>query len=286
MSVAFIPPRRLHGGIIAHLRIDHEVEEGPAGPLQGEVLRDECRPITVQCLHQRGRLLRSSPSPTLAAYLLPDGRVDEDVVGMGAITQEVGLAAPDDHAFARFGCRTDDTLDERKYLIGVERRQALRHQVAVEHPAQEGLEQKKGRGSLHSSRSLTAARSHAARRAVSRVSSLSNRVQPRWLASFRAMAGAPLPYSRSTVTILIMIRLPRDRSGTAWVVAFEDVRGAEHDRRRRGEHPVGSDVGKRLRMLLHHPIKPSVGLLLRIGESQSSAREATRQRAYLVKFRR
>jgi hypothetical protein len=99
---------RLQDGIIAHLRIDHEVEDGPAGPLQGKVLLDECRPVAVHCLHQCGRLLRSSPGLALAAYLLPEGRVDEHVVGIGAITQEVGRAAPDDHAFARFGCRTDE----------------------------------------------------------------------------------------------------------------------------------------------------------------------------------
>src|SRR3954466_13333092 len=117
--------------------------------------------------------------------------------------------------------------------------------------------------------------SQSMRWAISSVSDWSLSFQPRRSATLRAMSEAPLPYSRSMVSIRIMncSSMSHNLGASAGVVPSDDKGEQQHHARRDSQHHERVDVGQGLGLRFKRPVQAAVRLQFRVRGAYTGMRQ-------------
>ena len=105
---------------VAEFRIDHDVVERAVRPLLAEVVTDEIGAVAIDFGDELLRFFFGFADGSDAADFFFVRSVDENVEGVGAVTQEIGCATADDDAIAARSDVFNDFLQHLDHTISVE----------------------------------------------------------------------------------------------------------------------------------------------------------------------
>jgi len=127
--------------VVAHLGIDHGIEELTVRPLLAKIVLYELPTLLVNRIDELDRLVLLADALEHSAEAQLARRVQKDREGVGSLAQEVGRSAADDDARLSLGGVHEHLIDEPDEPIGIEYGEIGRGKIAIEGAPPQNVDQ-------------------------------------------------------------------------------------------------------------------------------------------------